>query len=397
MGKIKFIIIGLICLLVISILFALQLYNANQMLSREKDNLKNQNESLVAQINQTLQENQRLNERINSLRSELESVSEAKEDLNRKLTLLQKERDELVEKLKTLPALPTATSAPTPAPPETISIKEDAYWAKVLRDKKELEFQLENIRKELRDLQIKNEEVQRDKNALALEVKNLERDKQDLLRQIEYNKKSLEAKLENDQKLIDSLSQDLVRERNDKFQIQDSLKLIRSENLSLRRQLKSLHNRKIVLEKKLYEIQTRNSQLEKRFTEMETILKEKMAQIESLRKELAFSRAGVTPPLEEKPVELPPIVVRPQGPEVTGLTPSEPTSPLGKILVVNRENNFVIIDLGQEQGVKLADTFEVIRDNEVIAELEVIQLRKTVSACDIKRETTPIKVGDLVR
>jgi hypothetical protein len=70
---------------------------------------------------------------------------------------------------------------------------------------------------------------------------------------------------------------------------------------------------------------------------------------------------------------------------------------VGKILAINRDNNFVVIDLGTSVGIKPGDKFQVYRDDSVIANLEVIQTREKISACDIKRETSPIKVGDGIK
>jgi hypothetical protein len=62
------------------------------------------------------------------------------------------------------------------------------------------------------------------------------------------------------------------------------------------------------------------------------------------------------------------------------------------------ENNFVIVDLGEQDGVKVGQTFNVFRNTEKIASLEVIQIRKEISAADIKSVTpgSKLKIGDLV-
>ena len=97
---------------------------------------------------------------------------------------------------------------------------------------------------------------------------------------------------------------------------------------------------------------------------------------------------------EGESVELPPIVVRPQA---ASLPINETGIGMGKVLAVNRDNNFVIMDLGGEQGIKVGNTFVVYRGDQPIADVEVVQARQSISACDIKRETTPIKVGDTIR
>ena len=73
------------------------------------------------------------------------------------------------------------------------------------------------------------------------------------------------------------------------------------------------------------------------------------------------------------------------------------TRPTGKILAINKDANFVIIDLGEDRGINVGDTFQVYREGESIATIGVIQARKSIAACEIKKETTAIKVGDTIR
>ncbi|HRZ40332.1 MAG TPA: hypothetical protein P5246_04910, partial [Candidatus Omnitrophota bacterium] len=69
----------------------------------------------------------------------------------------------------------------------------------------------------------------------------------------------------------------------------------------------------------------------------------------------------------------------------------------GNIVSVNKENNFVIIDIGENSGIKAGDTLNVYREAEYIAGLEVIQVRKDIAAADIISRVTDIQVGDAVR
>jgi len=383
--KTKFIIIGLIGFIVISLFITLQAFNAKQSVEREKDILKRENASLAMKANETMQENQRIKEKFNLLNQELDRLSQEREELQKKYALVVKEKDQLTEALKSRIAVPQAAPEETGIATAAAAVPGDSYWGKVLKEKTELELQIGNIRQQLKSFQIKNEELQRDKGTLELEVRNQVREKQDLKRQMEYN-----------QKLMDTLSQDLVREKNDKFQIQDGLKSIRSENLTLRRQLKSLNNRKIAMERKLAELQNKSLSLESSFDEMGDLLKDRMVQIDSLKRQLEPARVSTLMPEKKRQdsVELPPIVVRPKGTAAEEIAPVMLT---GKVLAIKRDNNFIVIDLGQDAGVTLGNTFQVYRAGQQIADIEVIQVRRNISACDIKKETSPIKAGDLVR
>jgi chromosome segregation ATPase len=381
--KTKLILIGLIGIILVLGFFFMQTYTAKQQLIKIKQELEKENASLNSRIEKLSSDLRRRQEEVNSLQKGLADLNKAKEELQIKYDSLAKERQGLVEQLKALKTRGLSQLQPA-ATPQT----DDAYWGEVLKAKTSLEFELESVRGELKDIQISNEELQREKSALELDINNLKRDKDDLRRQLDYN-----------QKVTDSISAELAREKNDKLRIEAMFKPLKSENTVLRRQLTSLTNRKINVEKKLVDLQEQKDTLSRRFGEMEAMLKDKMSSIDELREKLSgITQKDTQPPKEDASVELPPIVVRPQADEPSFATVQETTGVLtGTVVAVNRENNFVIIDLGESSGVKAGDTFRVYREGNDIATLEVIKTREGISACDIKKQATPIKVGDLIK
>ena len=196
--------------------------------------------------------------------------------------------------------------------------------------------------------------------------------------------KDLQAKFD----LLSKSRDELMRERNDNLAIQDSLKTVKAENDALNVQLKSLSSRKETLDKKVDGFLEEKSKMAKRLSEMEAMLTDKTFQINSLKNELDALKGGRAAPVLEQErgeaVELPAIVVR--------------SSPIpaftGKILAVNTESNFVVINLGVSSGVKVGDEFNVWRAGKSIGSITVIQARDSISACDIKRVSTALKVGD---
>ncbi len=67
------------------------------------------------------------------------------------------------------------------------------------------------------------------------------------------------------------------------------------------------------------------------------------------------------------------------------------------MISVNESNNFVIVDIGENIGVRLGDSLSVYRDSKYIARLEVIQVRKDIAAADLKDQWSMVKVGDIIR
>lgn len=385
--KTRFIIIALLGLLATSLLVNLHVDGLRKKIERQENALQEENVLLAKKIEEA-------GGKINSLKSDLDKLSQEKEEIlkevekkeeeeRRRYELVVKERDELLEKLKAREAKKEVKEAKL----ESLSSTEDAYWAEVLKAKTNLELELEKMRSELKTLKLDNEQLKRGKGVWELDLSSLMREKRDLEQQLEYN-----------QKKLDNITVELVRERNARRRLQESLKSAKDENKLLRRQLKSLSERKMNLERKVTQLQEEKSQLQHRFNEMEVYLEEKFSQMDELKRKLetmpSTSEAEILPPKKES-IELPPIVVRPPieapAPQVKDIQ-SE-----GKILAVNKENNFVIIDLGKDSGLRVGDIFKVYRDDEPVATIEVIEVRKRIAACDIKKEITSIKVGDTVR
>jgi len=387
--KTKFIIIGLAGFSLVCLFLFIQATSSQQMLIRERNDLKSENTALTGKINQLegdLKENQR---KLASLKSDGDKAAQELIDLQKKFEQASRARDELVNKLEQQSKI-KHQEVFVPKQVEAVPVNtSDAYWAGVLKAKTDLEMQLSSIRGELRKLKIDNEALQRDKGALEIDINSLSNEKKDLLRQLDYN-----------QRLLDSMAQDVVRERNDKTKIQDNLKIIKNENLIFGRQLKSLNSRKAALERKIQELQEGKSTVEKRLNEMETMLADRVSQIDSLKDDLDLIRSGKTLPVSEnKPkesVELPAIVVR-SLPASEGKEKTESSGSSGRILAVNPDSNFVVIDLGVSSGVKAGDAFDVYREGKSIGLIEVIQARGNISACDIKKKSTALRIGDSIK
>lgn len=386
--KIKLILIGLLgALLALGFLF-LQEMNSKQALQKEKDRLSEENASLNTKFSKISADYSLFDKKMASINSEIEEARKAKEEVVSKCDLLEKEKatllkevDSLMIKLKKKEEAPVAVVAP--------EIPADAYWANVLKEKTNLEMQLDRLKSEIKSQGFNNEEVLRAKSDLEMEVKNLDLEKQDLKRQLEYSQKQLVY----NQKAIDSLTLELVGEKNDKMQINNTLKAVKNENAILRNRLALLTDRKINLERKIQELQDNNAKFERRFNEMDILLKDKIIQIDKIQKDVSSDASFGSSVFGDKTsVELPPIVVKPQSSSVAGSTSSK-----GKIVALNKENNFIITDLGSDAGTNVGDRFNIYREGKQIGQVEVIQVRNAISACDIKKQTSQFKVGDNVK
>jgi predicted nucleic acid-binding Zn-ribbon protein len=384
--KIKYIIAGLVGLCVICLFLFLQAFNQQQRLLRESNDLKAENSSLQSKANKLESDLKSTQNNLSSLQDERDRKNEELNELQRKFETAARARDELAEALKQKNRVQVTVPVVQAAQRESVPANTDAYWGSVLQAKTDLEMQMSSIQSELRKLQISNDSLQRAKSVLELDINSLRNDKKDLLRQLDYT-----------QKLLDSMSQEVVRERNDKVAIQDNLKIIRAENNVLSRQLKSLVARKEALDKKVQSLQEDKNTAEKRLSEMESMLGDRISKIDSLKNELNAITSGTGQDwgkVAKASVELPAIVVR--STPAAGQEQAQINESSGKILAVNLESNFVVIDLGSSAGVKVGNVFGVYRDARSVGSIEVIQVRPNIAACDIKRSSTALKIGDRV-
>lgn len=365
-------------LLLVSLLFLFSNIGARKTLIREyvseKDDLLKENEILIQKANKALEDKKRLDDRVSLMQKELDRVSEQKNEIQKKYDQVVKEREELIERLKQRkPEAKAAVSAET---------FDDAYWSRVLKEKAGLETQVEKLKDEISNLKLLVEEAKRDRATMELEVRSLNREKQDLDSRINYN-----------EEVTDSLSSELVREKKDKRQLINELRTLKNEHIALLRQLKRLSDQRTSLEVRLKDAEQAKEALNKRITDMNTILDYKLSQVMDVKKDLQQLQEGqeVKSLTSEGSIELPPIIVR----SLASETPA--VKYRGKVLAVNKENNFVIIDLGEQEDLKNGDIFDIYRNDVKIATVQVIQTRKNVSACDIKQASGPISVGDEVK
>lgn len=387
--KTKFIIMAVLAaVLAASLLINLNTLGSKKAMEEELKYVKNENTTLNKKIDEGRKEKKALEEKVTALNADLTKFTAEKEELLKQRDELQKqyevllqEKNKLSEKLSAKPdAAPVDVSL---AAPKT----DNEYWANVLKAKADLELQLKT-------LQSSSAELERNKIGLEVTLDNMTNEKKELEQQLAYHKK-----------IVDDMATELVRDKNERLMLQERVTALKEENKTLRRQLTSLSNSKLKLEKKLSSLEEEKTQFERKLAQMELYLNEKLASVNDIKQQLEVVRgagAAQVSPSARDSVELPPIVVRPPSeiplPAQKGRESGQVTLEGGSILSVNRESNFVIIDLGKDAGVEVGDVFNVYGPtDEVIATIEVIQNRKTISACDIREERAPMQVGDKVK
>lgn len=392
--KIRLIFVGLIALSVISILYSFSLLGSKEALKKEyhsvREMLKKENETLAKRANAAIEDKRSAENRLEEVKRQMDQVIAEKDELQKQFDVLNKEKDELAEKLKlkaTAPGTPQVQMVST-VPTKGLET-EDAYWAQILKEKARLEVFVQRLKERLDNFLITVEELKKDKLALELEIKNVSRDKSNLERKFEYN-----------EKLIDGLTTELVREKKEKRRIENELESFRKEQTVFINQIKALNEQKVTLEKHFKEAQAEKTKLEDKLVELNTTIDKRILEIEQMKRQLEvvsedMSKPGEPAAAAKQAVQLPPIVVH--SPEDKEEAAVEYRGLPGKVLAINAEHNFVVIDLGESQGISQGQLFNIYRNKKKIAIVEVIQVRDNISACDIKQQLQKIEVGDGVK
>lgn len=352
------------------------------------------------------------------LLKEIEAVTEDRDKWKRRIDSVKDERDKLLTKLKEKPEpqiiYKERPPEPKPEPePEPKKIEKKApaiampqssydsrtkvvvrdegneeYWASVLREKAELEIELKKLKDEVTSHSVEVVEVTRENNEIKVKLDILNHEREEIDREIAYK-----------EDLVNSLSLELARAKNDKKFVADRVEKLNSENASLRDQLGQLVSTKGALEKTIVRLTQEKRNVESQLGKTDGLIQSKIDEIweikESIDRAFKATSDKVTSSSE---VELPPIVVSAAGGPGISFNPGEASPGYdGRVVSVNEENNFVIVDIGEGSGINVGDNLSVYRDSQYIARLEVIQVRTDISAADIRDQWSRLKAGDVVR
>jgi DNA repair exonuclease SbcCD ATPase subunit len=207
----------------------------------------------------------------------------------------------------------------------------------------------------------------------------------------------LQAKLQDSQTQIDSLTADMQKEKDAKQQALMQIDQLKSD-------LDNQKEMRAALEKKVTQAQDDVKKAQAQLKELEA----KKTQLEDRVKELeAGSKASGS---KSTGVELGKIIVGPDtSPDISQATaqvsqsaPQENSAAnsnlTGKILVVNKEYNFAVINLGNKDGVTVGNVFSVYHKNKEVGDIKVEKVHDVMSAAgfvsaDLKNK---ISEGDKV-
>lgn len=200
----------------------------------------------------------------------------------------------------------------------------------------------------------------------------------------------LEQKLQEAQGRIDGLTSDLNQEKNSR---QDSLLQIDQLKAELDKQKalsSDLDNKLNQAREELKKAQTKLNELVSKKAELETKIKDLEEQAKKVELGTIVVDSGASSDMPATQMNMPDAKEAQAAPLGVQLE--------GKILVLNKEYNFVVINLGSKDGIKIGDLFSVYHENQYLGDVTIGKIHDAMASGDFDSQEIKNKVreGDKV-
>jgi len=215
-----------------------------------------------------------------------------------------------------------------------------------------LQAQVDELTVRQRATEAKLEDAKKTATRLQLELQEVKGQLDTLNAELSQEKSS---RLEASNKL-EQLNADLEQQKKIRQDLEERLNQAHEEGLKIKEQVKIIQQQKNGLEAKLKELESGPSGVElgKVVVNNETV--------------------------QEKPVTSEPSKAekKPEAPKQKTLE--------GKVMVVNKDYNFAVINLGSKDGVKTGDVFSIYQGGKVIGELKVEKVHESMAAAGFSED-----------
>lgn len=247
--------------------------------------------------------------------------------------------------------------------------------------------------------------------AVAIVLQMRERDKrvakEQELRLALAENDDLKSRLDETQQAKTKLQDELERTRKEFTQTQEKLAKAVEAQETLSRSLEDRDNKITHLTKNLEEAQAQQKEIAAQLSGLQTerdTIKQQLAELEKAKGELETKVIELS---QGPTVELDKVLVKGSDQAAMGGLASEASAavvqanaaPSGQVMVVNREYDFIVMNLGKNHGLSIGQELQVVRGNEVLGKVKVEKVYDELSAAAILPESKKesIREGDTVR
>ncbi len=177
-------------------------------------------------------------------------------------------------------------------------------------------------------------------------------------------------------KQVDELKASLEEQKKVKSDVEDKLTRAQEEAKKIKTELRDLENKKSSLEKKISELEDKL----KSGVELGTIVVNPETGMPQSSPAATSTGAENIP--EEKPMA------------TSGVTSASSLSLEGKVLVVNKDYNFAVINLGSEDGVYIGNVFSIYHNNKYVGDVKVEKVHESMAAAAFATPELKDKVSE---
>jgi len=242
-----------------------------------------------------------------------------------------------------------------------------------------------------------NDQLSR-KSVEIIDLKKKFFDLQIKLDNFQHDKEKITKDLKHNTDTISSLFIILSKMNDNKGIIAEKTAIFQSKNKTLRKQIKQLTSSKNDLEESVIRLTQNKKEIANRLEEIENFIQTEIKEIWGLKEKLDSAFEESSKPMPSTPVKIEGFFDEGKEKLTDNSNSKKSNSGFnGKIISMNEENHFVIVDIGKSSGLRLGDNINVYRNTERIASLEIIQIRKKIAAANLKKQWSNIRVGDIVR
>ena len=240
------------------------------------------------------------------------------------------------------------------------------------REAKQRELRMALI--ENSDLKTRVDELQQVKSRLE---EDLGRAKKDLAESQGKLTKSLEAQ-EALSKSVEDREREIVRVTKD-------LEQVRNDSRQLSTQISELTAQRDTVKQQLADLQRAKDELD---TKLSNLAKQPTVELEKVM-------------VTNEPMATQPPLGAPAASAVVPVTTTASTSAAseGQIVVVNRDYDFIVMNMGKNQGLSIGQEFQIVRSGQVLGKVKVEKVYDELSAAAILPDSQKdnIREGDSVR
>jgi len=238
---------------------------------------------------------------------------------------------------------------------------------------------------------------ERDKNLTLLEeiddIKTKQKITETKLEESKNTISGMEDKLKEAQTQIDTLTHDLEKGKTDREEVLSQIEQLKTE-LDQQKELR------LNLENKLTQAQEEVNKMQSRLTELDSKKAELESKVQDLQEQVQKVELGKIVVGSEGTPANPASTAEPEPAQAPNKSETGPSASNmeGKILVVNRDYNFAVFNLGTKDNVNVDDIFSVYQDNKYLGDIKVSKVHDSMSAADFVSTDIKDKVreGDRV-